>query len=74
MAPAGILAGPTQRFVEADVEVIEPTVADTLVVIDLGGHEFTVRLEPEAALSPNQRVRFLSTCASWCASTRRRKG
>jgi multiple sugar transport system ATP-binding protein len=59
MAPIGVVAGPTQRFVEAEVEVIEPTGADTLVVIDLGGHEFTVRLEPEVALLPNQKVRFL---------------
>src|SRR5499427_3251731 len=32
LARPGMVAGPMQRFVEADVEVIEPTGADTLVV------------------------------------------
>jgi multiple sugar transport system ATP-binding protein len=41
------------------VEVIEPTGADTLVLVDLGGSEFTVRLEPDVALAPGQRARFL---------------
>lgn len=54
-----MVAGPLQRFVDAEVEVIEPTGADTLVVIDLGGHEFTVRLEPDLALAPGQHARFL---------------
>jgi multiple sugar transport system ATP-binding protein len=58
LAAPGAAAGPLQRLVEAEVVVIEPTGADTLVVIDLGGHEFTVRLEPEVALLPNQRGRF----------------
>jgi multiple sugar transport system ATP-binding protein len=39
--------------------VIEPTGADTLVVVDLGGHEFTVRLDPDLALAPGQDARFL---------------
>jgi multiple sugar transport system ATP-binding protein len=38
--------------------VIEPTGADTLVVLDLGGHEFTARLEPDVALKPGQDARF----------------
>ena len=59
LATPGMVAGPLQRFVEADVEVIEPTGADTLVIIDLGGHEFTVRLEPDLALVPGQHARFL---------------
>jgi multiple sugar transport system ATP-binding protein len=59
LAIDGMVAGPLQRFVEADVEVIEPTGADTLVVIDLGGHEFTVRLDPDLSLAPGQRARFL---------------
>ena len=41
------------------VVVIEPTGADTLVVIFLGGEEFTVRLEPDVALAPGQKARFL---------------
>ena len=59
LAGADMVAGPLQRFVEAQVEVIEPTGADTLAVIDLGGHEFTVRLDPDLSLAPGQRCRFL---------------
>ena len=59
LAVPGMVAGPMQRFVDAKIEVIEPTGADTLVVIDLGGHEFTVRLEPDLALAPGQQARFL---------------
>ena len=59
LATPEMAAGPLQRFVEARVEVIEPTGADTLVVLDLGGHEFTARLEPDLALAPGQQARFL---------------
>ena len=59
LATPGMVAGPMQRFFDAQVEVIEPTGADTLVVIDLGGHEFTVRLEPDLSLAPGQQARFL---------------
>jgi len=59
LAREGMVAGPAQRFVDARVEVIEPTGADTLIVINLGGHEFTARLDPDVALSPGQEARFL---------------
>jgi multiple sugar transport system ATP-binding protein len=59
LATAGMVAGPRQCFVDAKVEVIEPTGADTLALIDFGGHEFTVRLEPDLALAPGQHARFL---------------
>ena len=59
LATPDMVAGPLQRFVEADIEVIEPTGADTLVVVGLGGHEFTARLEPDLALAPGQHARFL---------------
>jgi len=59
LATEGMVAGPMQRFVDARIEVIEPTGADTLVVLDLGGHEFTVRLDPDLALTPGQNARFL---------------
>jgi multiple sugar transport system ATP-binding protein len=59
LAGADMVAGPGQQFFEAQVEVIEPTGADTLVVISLGGDEFTVRLEPDVALAPGQKARFL---------------
>jgi multiple sugar transport system ATP-binding protein len=48
-----------QQVVTAHVEVIEPTGADTLVVLDLGGAEFTARLDPDLDLKPGQDARFL---------------
>jgi multiple sugar transport system ATP-binding protein len=59
LAREGQLPGPIQRAFEARVEVIEPTGADTLALLDLGGHEFTARLEPDVALKPGQDARFL---------------
>jgi len=59
LARDGMVAGADQCFVEAHVEVIEPTGADTLVVLDMGGSEFTVRLEPDVSLKPDQQARFL---------------
>ena len=58
LAQTGMVAGATQRAFDARVEVIEPTGADTLVVLDLGGHEFTARLESDVALKPGQDARF----------------
>jgi multiple sugar transport system ATP-binding protein len=58
LARAGMVAGGTERAFDARVEVIEPTGADTLVVLDLGGNEFTVRLEPDVSLKPGQDARF----------------
>ena len=59
LASADMVAGPGQQFFQARVEVIEPTGADTLVLIDFGGYEFTVRLDPDVALVPGQTARFL---------------
>jgi multiple sugar transport system ATP-binding protein len=59
LARDDMVAGETQRILDARVEVIEPTGADTLVVLDLGGHEFTVRLEPDVTLNPGQDARFV---------------
>jgi multiple sugar transport system ATP-binding protein len=59
LARDGMVAGANQCFVEAQVEVIEPTGADTLAVLDLGGSEFTVRLDPDVSLKPDQQARFL---------------
>ena len=55
----GIAPNVTERMFDARVEVIEPTGADTLAVLDLGGKEFTVRLEPDVELKPGQDARFL---------------
>ena len=59
LAGPGMVATPLQRSFEARVEVIEPTGADTLVVLNLGGQEFTARLEPDVQLRPGQAARFL---------------
>jgi multiple sugar transport system ATP-binding protein len=58
LAGPGRVAGKTERAFDARVEVIEPTGADTLVVLDLGGNEFTVRLEPDVSLKPGRDARF----------------
>ncbi len=58
LARAGMVAGQTERAFDARVEVIEPTGADTLAVLDFGGNEFTVRLEPDVSLKPGQDARF----------------
>jgi multiple sugar transport system ATP-binding protein len=50
--------GPTHRILNAKVEVIEPTGADTLVVINLGGHEFTARLDPDVQLRLGDEAEF----------------
>jgi multiple sugar transport system ATP-binding protein len=59
LATEAMVAAPQQRFVNARIEAIEPTGADMLVVVDLGGHAFTVRLDPDLALAPGQDPRFL---------------
>jgi multiple sugar transport system ATP-binding protein len=59
LARGSAAPGPSQRAIDARVVVIEPTGADTLAVLELGGHELTARLEPDAALAPGQHARFL---------------
>jgi multiple sugar transport system ATP-binding protein len=59
LAGNGVNPTSTQRVIDACVVVIEPTGADTLAVLDVGGHEFTARLDPDAALKPGQDARFL---------------
>jgi multiple sugar transport system ATP-binding protein len=52
-------AGNSQRqSVRAKVEITEPTGADTLVVLDLAGHEVTARLEPDFPLQPGDEGEF----------------
>ncbi|WP_432731686.1 ABC transporter ATP-binding protein [Variovorax sp. W6] len=50
--------GPSQCHLEARVQVVEPTGADTLVLLDIDGHDFTARLPPDVALSAGARARF----------------
>jgi multiple sugar transport system ATP-binding protein len=59
LASAEMAASATQQFLQAKVEVVEPTGADTLALLDLGGAEFTARLEPDVAVAPGQSARFL---------------
>ncbi len=47
-----------RRAVEASVEIIEPTGADTLAVLLVGGREFTARLGPDFPLKPGERGEF----------------
>jgi multiple sugar transport system ATP-binding protein len=55
--PAGNGNG-AQRQVDGQVVVIEPTGPDTLVVLNIGGHELTARLEPDLDLRPGDRAEF----------------
>jgi multiple sugar transport system ATP-binding protein len=48
----------TRRVVDATVEVTEPTGADTLAVLTLGGQELTARLQPDFPLRPGERGEF----------------
>jgi multiple sugar transport system ATP-binding protein len=47
-----------QRPFMAKIEVIEPTGAETQVVLNFGGHEFTATLEPDLPLSVGQETQF----------------
>jgi len=47
-----------QRPFSAKIEVIEPTGADTQVILNFGGHEFTATLDPDLALSLGQETQF----------------
>jgi len=44
--------------VEALVEMTEPTGAETIVVIRLGGHEVLARVAPDVKLKPGEHARF----------------
>ena len=59
LAAPGAAAGPQQRFIDARVEVREPTGADTLVILGLGGQELTARLDPDVPLKTGQTATFL---------------
>jgi multiple sugar transport system ATP-binding protein len=74
LAREDMVAGETQHVFDARVEVIEPTGADTLAVLDLGGNEFTVRLEPDVSLKPGQDARFVVDLAKLvCFDTKTEK-
>ncbi|RSZ37106.1 MULTISPECIES: ABC transporter ATP-binding protein [unclassified Variovorax] len=58
LAAPGTAPGPSHCHLEARVQVVEPTGADTLVLLDIDGHDFTARLPPDVALSAGVRTRF----------------
>ena len=45
-----------RQAVDATIEVTEPTGADTLAVLTLGGYEFTARLGPDVNLRSGQKA------------------
>lgn len=47
-----------QRGFNAKIEVTEPTGADTLAILNFGGHEFTATLDPDVALSIGKEMQF----------------
>jgi multiple sugar transport system ATP-binding protein len=47
-----------QRPFVAKIEVIEPTGADTQVILNFGGHEFTATLDPDLPLTIGQETPF----------------
>ena len=59
LAAPGMVPAASQRLITARVEVTEPTGADTLVVLDVGGHEMTARVDPDVGLTPGQDAQFL---------------
>jgi multiple sugar transport system ATP-binding protein len=50
--------GGERSVVDATIEVTEPTGADTLAVLSLGGHEFTARLGPDVELRSGDKAQF----------------
>jgi len=47
-----------QRQITAKVEVLEPTGAETLAILNVGGFEFTAKLDPEVILTVGQESEF----------------
>ena len=47
-----------RQMVNATIEVTEPTGADTLAVLTVGGHEFTARLGPDVNLRSGETAAF----------------
>jgi multiple sugar transport system ATP-binding protein len=77
LARNGAALAPTERIVEARVEVIEPTGANTLAVLNLAGSEFSAVLDPDAQLTPGQDARFavdLARLVCFDAATEQRIG
>ena len=52
-------ASPCQRAIEVDIDLIEPTGADTLVVFRVAGQDVTARLDPDADVRAGSRARLL---------------
>jgi multiple sugar transport system ATP-binding protein len=57
---------PWMGSLEARVEVVEPTGAETMVVVHLGGREVIARVEPDAAQAVGSQMRFGVDMAKAC--------
>jgi multiple sugar transport system ATP-binding protein len=58
MPPPNLASKTSQRAFTARIEVIEPTGADTQVILNFGGYEFTATLGPDLVLSVGQETSF----------------
>lgn len=52
------LPGPNRFVFEREVDVVEPTGPDTMVVFTIGGQDLIARVRPEDARAPGTRFRF----------------
>jgi len=59
-----------QHLFEAQINVIEPTGAETLALLDFGGYEFTAKLDPDVALATGQKYLFSVDLQKWFSTIR----
>jgi multiple sugar transport system ATP-binding protein len=52
------IGGPFLVAVDAEVDMVEPTGAETMVMLRLGGHEAVGRVSPDLRLTPGLPARF----------------
>ncbi|MFO1071064.1 MAG: sn-glycerol-3-phosphate ABC transporter ATP-binding protein UgpC [Geminicoccaceae bacterium] len=64
--PHRVAERPWLRPLEARVEVVEPTGAETMVVLHLGGREVVARVDPDAVAPVGQVMRFGVDTAKTC--------
>ena len=57
-APAEVFRLQVEADLAAEVEVVEPTGAETMIVIRLGGSEVIARVDPDEAQAPGSLMRF----------------
>jgi len=57
---------PFLTTIEAPVEVVEPTGAETMVIVRIGSREVIARFEPDAAPSVGETVKLAVDMAKAC--------